>query len=133
MIAEVRDPSIIGRFANLTLGLDLDFTQAAANPANIFLAGERGCFAFMWTAPETFEVHIMLTVHGRGRWGFEAGRRALEYMAAQGMTHLWARVDPNRPEIAVYARRCGLRDTGLRLPSDLGFGPADYHIFNWRA
>jgi len=140
MICEVFDPAIVNSFANhpsirpFLAGGDkpLDFTAGMGEP-NVFLFGERGGFCFGWSAPGTYEVHVMLGLSGKGKWGVEAGRLAIQMMAARGMTHLWGRIHPERPEIAAYARLCGMRDTGETHELDIGDGPVRWRIFNWRA
>lgn len=140
MIAEVFDPAIVNAFANhssirpFLAGGDspLDFTAGMQAP-NAFLFGEHGGFCFGWMGPGTYEVHVMLSLPGKGKWGVEAGRLALRMMAERGMNHLWCRIHPDRPEIAVYARLCGLSDTGETHELDIGDGPVRWRIFNWRA
>jgi len=137
MIRPVCDPAIINGFANhpdigLGGGAPLDLTQGIREP-NVFLFGEHGGICLSWSAPETFEAHVMLTRAGRGRWGFEAGREAVRYMAARRCTHIWARIHPERREIALFARQAGLRDTGFIHELDAGEGPVRWRIFNWRA
>lgn len=135
MITEVRDPSIVNGFANHPevaplIGSDgtMDLSDAMREP-NVLLFGEHGGFTFMWTAPGTFEVHVMLTRAGRGRWGFAAGKEGVRQMAARGATHLWACVHPERNEIGLFARMAGFADTGLRLDRD----GTRWRIFNWKA
>jgi hypothetical protein len=136
---EITDPAIVNYFANHpdirpSLGgsgpLELN---AGMKPPNVFLFGEHGGFCWTWSAPQTFEVHVMLTRAGRGQWGVAWGREAIRHMAANGAAHLWGRVHPDRPEIAAYARLCGLRDTGTTHELDAGDGPVAWRIFNWRA
>src|SRR6478736_6252466 len=139
MIVEVNDPSIINTFANhpsirpWLAGGDgpLDFS-GGLHGSNVFLFGDHGGFCFGWPGPGTFEVHVMLGLSGKGKWGVEAGKLAIQMMAARGMTHLWGRIHPDRPEMAVYARLCGMKDTGEINPLDVGNGPVDWRIFNWR-
>jgi hypothetical protein len=106
---------------------------AGVREPNVFLFGEHGGFCFAWHGPGVFEVHVMLTIGGRGRWGVEAGRQAIEMMQCAGMTHLWGRIHPDRREMAVYANACGMRDTGQTLETDIGDGPVAWRIFEWRA
>lgn len=139
MLEAVTDPAIINGFANhpeiapLIGGGELDLTAAVNHPANVFLFGEHGGFCFIWTAPETFEAHVMITEAGRGRGGFEAGKEAVRMMAERGATHLWARIHPERNEIGLFARMAGFSDTGFRHELDAGEGPVRWRIFNWRA
>lgn len=139
MIREVFDPAIINGFANHpeirpTLGGEgeLDLSAGVKAP-NVFLFGEHGGFCWSWSAPDTFEGHVMLTKAGRGRWGVQAGREAVLVMAGRGVRQLWCRVHPERREIAAYASLCGFRDTGMTHELDVADGPVAWRIFNWRA
>lgn len=140
MIRPVNDPAIVNHFANhpdilphIAGGRDsLDLTAGVTDP-NVFLFGEHGGFCWIWSAPETFEGHVMLTRAGRGAWGARLIRGAVQYMADHGATHLWARIHPERPEVGIYAAQGGLRDTGTTHSADMGEGPVAWRIFNWRA
>lgn len=138
MIRQVADPDIINHFANHpeirpSLGGEgeMDLSAGVREP-NVFLFGEHGGFCFAWSAPETYETHVMLTEAGRGAWGLAGIRAAVQRMAAQGANHLWARVHPDRPEIALYARLAGYREVGTHT-LDIGDGPVAWRIFDWRA
>jgi len=138
VICEVRDPAIINGFANHpeilpSIGGDtLDLSGGVKEP-NVFLFGEHGGICWSWSAPRTFEAHVMLTEAGRGRWGIQAGRESIAEMARRGALLLWARIHPERPEIGVYAALCGMNDTGETNELDTGSGPVRWRIFNWRA
>ena len=140
MIVETFDAEIVNRFANhpdirpalAGHGKPLDLS-AGVKPPNVFLFGEHGGICWTWTAPETFEGHVMLTPAGRGKWGVAAGRRAIRHMAGAGARHLWCRVHPMRPEIAAYVAACGMADTGFRHELDIGDGPVSWRIFDWRS
>lgn len=139
MIVEVTDPAIVNAYANYPgirqyLGGDgdLDLSAGVREP-NVFLFGEHGGFCFSWMGPGVFSVDVMFTLMGRGKWGIEAGKLAIELMRERGMTHLWGRVHPERREIAVYARCCGMRDTGQRVKFNAGDGEVIWRIFEWRA
>lgn len=140
MIAEVFDPVVVNGFANYPAiremlgGGDepLDLTPGIRAP-NVFMFGEHGGFCFGWHGPGVYEVHVMLMLAGRGRWGVQAGRLAISLMHERGMAHLWGRIHPERPEMAVYANACGMRDTGQTNEFDIGDGPVAWRIFEWRA
>lgn len=138
MIAETVDAQIINGFANhpeiapFIGGGELDLSPGIGG-LNVFLFGEHGGFCFIWSAPETYEVHVMLTKAGKGRWGIAAGRLAIRLMAKRGMTHLWGRIHPERPEVGTYGNLCGMHDTGTVHLADIGTGPVGWRIFNWRA
>lgn len=133
----ILDPTIVNYFANhpdIRLGGDADVDlSAGVREPNVFLVGDHGAFCWTWSAPDTFEVHVMLTRAGRGKWGFRAAREAMDYMKAAGALQLWGRVHPERPEIAVLGRHVGMRDTEIKHTLDAGDGPVSWRIFNWRA
>lgn len=136
MIRPVTDPGIINHFANHPdihrAGSDpLDLSAGVSAP-NVFLFGEHGGICWIWTAPETFEGHVMITKAGRGRWGFAAIREAVGFMADNGASHLWARIHPERRQVAIYAAHAGFKDTGTTHTLDIGEGPVAWRIFNWR-
>lgn len=135
MIAETRDPLVVNRFAAHPdvaghVGGPLDFSGAMRETA-VYLFGEYGCFCFEWCAPRTYEIHVMLTADGRGRWGIDAVRRSLALMMAEhGAAHIWARIKPEARHIALFARWCGFREAGdmtLYTPE-----PEAWRIFEWR-
>lgn len=132
MITEVWDAAVPNRFSSLpevaeSIGGPIDFSEAM-NPANVYLFGEHGGFIFEWKGPETYEVHTMIANAGRGKWGFQAARQALETMARHGATHIWARIHPDKREVAVLAAMTGLRETGTHT-----LDGTVWRIFNWRA
>lgn len=135
MIAETRDPAIINHFAahpdiSPHIAGPLDFSGAIRNTA-VYLFGEHGGFCYEWTAPRTYEAHVMLTEAGRGRWGREAARRSVEMMEERGASHLWARVKPGDRHVAYFARLAGFRDDGqmtLYSPE-----PELWHLLSWRS
>lgn len=45
----------------------LDLTPVLANKKNHVFAWDHGAFLFVWTAPQTYEVHAMILPEGRGR------------------------------------------------------------------
>lgn len=131
------DPELVNWFANhpdirSELGgsgpLDL---APAMNAANVFLFGEHGGFVFSWSAPRTYEVHVVITMAGRGAWGFRAAQEAVSAMTAAGAEHLWARVRPDRRDIAAFAARAGFRECGTHT-LDMGEGPIAWRLFEWR-
>lgn len=129
MIAETRDPIILNYFAAHPdiapdIGGAVDFTAAIRETARFFV-GEHGALCFEWCAPGTYEVHIMLTRQGRGRWGLEAVRQSLRLLDAD---HVWARI--KEPHVAIFARWCGFAEQAsqtLYAPE-----PSVWRIFDWR-
>lgn len=112
------------------IGGPIDFT-AAMNPANVFLFGEHGGFIYEWKGPQTYEVHVMITRAGRGAWAFAAARQSVQFMDQHGATHLWARIHPDRPDVAALAVRSGFRKAGTH-ELDVGKGPVVWTIYNRR-
>jgi hypothetical protein len=134
VIAETRDPEIINHFASHPdiaphIGGPLDFSHAIRETA-VYLFGDHGGFCFEWTAPATYESHVMLTPAGRGFWGFRALDEAVRLMAERGADRLWCRVRPQDDHIAFFARRGGFREAGeMTLYSP---ARARWRILEWR-
>lgn len=131
------DAELVNWFANhpeIRPGLSgadpLDLAPAM-NDANVFLFGDHGGFVFTWSAPQTYEVHVVITEAGRGRWGLDAAQEAVAAMVAAGATHLWTRAHPDRREIAFFAIRAGFRECGVHV-LDMGEGPVAWRLFDWR-
>lgn len=128
LVAPTRDPDVLNHFANhpdIAMGLDL---TGSIRETALFLFGEHGGFLFEWTAPDTYEVHVMLTKAGRGAWGFAA---ALEAREAIGAGRLWARIDPANRALAYFTRKAGFREVETRTLY-AGDAPAQWRIFEWR-
>jgi hypothetical protein len=53
------------------------------------------------------------------------------FVKDMGARHLWARVHPDRREVAIYAAHAGLKECGTHR-ADCGDGPVDWRIFDWR-
>lgn len=130
------DPAVINHFANHPEiapeigGGKLDLSDGVRAP-NVFLFGEHGGTAWMWHGPGVYEGHVMLTKAGRGKWGVEAGRAAIRYLADNGARILWARI--HSAHVAVYARALGMEYTGQTIDLDVGGRMAPCRIFAWRA
>lgn len=136
MLSETYDPAVVNGFANhpqirpaLAGGAKpLDLAAGLCAP-NVHLYGEHGGVSWMWTAPKTFEGHVMMTPAGRGKWGVAAGREAVAFMTGRARL-LWCRVHPLRGDIALYVMLCGMADTGETHSLDLGDGPVAWRIFS---
>lgn len=129
MLTETRDAALVNGFASHPdIALGVDFSGAFRDTA-VFLFGAFGGFVAEWTAPRTYEAHVMLTKAGRGPWGFAAVRQFTAMMSGRA-DRLWARIDPERPEIAVFARRGGFREVE---PMTLWTNdePKRWRIFEW--
>lgn len=109
---------------------ELDLSAATFDP-HVALFGEHGGFCLTWTAPETYEVHTLITQEGRGRWAFAFAKECIANMIARGATHLWTRVHPAHRHTAIFTRRMGFRPCGSVL-TDFGGGAEIYNLFNWR-
>jgi hypothetical protein len=73
-----------------------------------------GCFVFEPKADGEMEVHTMLQENCRGRRGIQAGLRAIELMFRRPEVRKLTSYCPmNRPEIGLFARRCGFRRVKL--------------------
>lgn len=129
-LRETRDPAVLNHFAQhpdiaSEIGGPLDLTDALRETA-VFLVGDHGLFCFEWCAPETYEIHVLLTKDGRGVWGFEAIHEALSAMSDRA-SHIWARVKARH--IVFYARKAGFREVGEMT---LCPGPERWRIYDWR-
>lgn len=105
----------------------IDLSAPVADEQNIFLDGEHGGLAFIWTAPRVFEVHVYLLPDGRGRWGFDFGMAARNYMADHA-DMLWARVDS--PALRYFTMKAGFKPCGQNT-IDIGQGPVTYDLYKW--
>jgi len=137
VIARVYGPAIVNAFANhpeilpdISDDGELDLSPAVQKP-NVAHFGAHGGLCWVWTAPDTYEGHVMLTKAGRGKWGISAGRQSVAMMQELGARQLWCRVHPDKPHIGVFAAALGLRDTGQFNVLDAGQGPVRWRIFNW--
>jgi len=110
----------------------IDLTSAVANEANIFLNGEHGAFCCSWTAPNTYEVHTLILPAGRGKWAYSFARAGRDEMVRRQALHLWTCVHPEAANVRFFTLRAGFRPAG-KYTRDLGAGPVEYDIFNWRA
>lgn len=123
--ALVNDPSVRPTCGFPELG-DLDFTAAIQRPENLFLLGDHGGYMLIWTAPGVREVHVFITPEGRGKWGFASLPEMVSAAAKLNVSLLWARVDPDMPQLEMFARRCGMKPTGEIIET----GGVDYRIFS---
>jgi hypothetical protein len=133
-----RDADLINGFANHPdirpyiggVG-ELDLSAATADP-HIALFGEHGGFTYIWTAPETYEVHTLITRDGRGQWAFDAAKESIAYMVGQGASHIWTRVHPTHRHVALFTRKMGFKPCGQVMTVMPGVGPEIYNMFQWR-
>lgn len=105
----------------------IDFTPLVKDRQNIFLDGEYGGLAFIWSAPSIYEVHVYLLPEGRGPWGFDFAMRARDYMGSHARM-LWARV--NNPALRYFTMKAGFTACGQHA-IDIGQGPITYDLYKW--
>jgi RimJ/RimL family protein N-acetyltransferase len=111
---------------------ELDLSAAVADRGNIFLLGEHGGFAFIWTAPHTYEVHTFILPEGRGQPALTLALLARSAMAdLWEAEHLWTRVHPDAANVRAFTLKAGFKPAGSQT-LDLGAGPVTYDLFNWR-
>lgn len=110
---------------------ELDLTDFVNEPKNVVLLGEHGGFLFAWTAPYTFEVHVMLLPEGRGSNGYQLALEALARIQEFGAGHIWARIRPEYKHLRHFTRAAGFTPCGIDV-LDLGTGPVTYNLFHWR-
>jgi hypothetical protein len=109
----------------------IDLSAFVADRRNHAVAWERGAFLFQWSAPQTYEVHIMVLPEGRGRAAYAKWFDARAYMASHGAERLWARVEPGMKALRHYTRSAGLVRCGTDI-LDIGFGPVAYLLYQWK-
>lgn len=108
------------------IGGPIDFTNAIRE-TTVYLFGEHGGLIFEWCAPDTYEVHIMLTKAGRGAWGIEATKEALGKLNAG---RVWARIAVHNRALAIHAAICGFKRVETKTLW-VGDDPHQYHIYEW--
>ena len=109
----------------------LDFSDFIANPKNHALAWSHGVFLFLWTAPRTYEVHIMVRPQGRGREAYHMAHAGISYIVGCGADHLWARVQKGDNALRHYTAQAGFTHCGTDT-LDFGSGPLEYDLYEWR-
>lgn len=103
----------------------LDMRAAVSNPANVFLLGEHGGFAFSESDRPGLEVHTMIKKTGRGEWARDAARAAIAYARNSGYSCIWTKIDPRMINVMNFAEEMGMKKTG---ESDTLFGEC-YHTY----
>jgi hypothetical protein len=109
----------------------LDLAPFVANPLNRAMLWDHGAFLFQWSAPQTYEVHIMVEPEGRGRDAYRMAARGIDYICSQGAERLWARVAQNANALRHYTAQAGFAKCGAQT-LDIGFGPVTYDLFQWK-
>jgi len=94
-----KDPAIVNDLANIpevsrSISLDgevaeFDFSDAIANPANVFLSEGGGVAMCIWSAPRVYEAHIIFHPESRGRAAINACIAMRDHMMANHADMLW--------------------------------------------
>lgn len=106
----------------------LDFGPFVSNPKNHAVAWKHGAFMFLWTAPQTYEVHMMVHPEGRGKAAYRMAKAGISYMVAEGAERLWARVSEDG--LRHYTAQAGFTRCGTD-EFDYGAGPVLYDLYQW--
>jgi hypothetical protein len=106
------------------------FGVFVSNPKNHAVTWEHGGFLFQWSAPRTYEVHVMVLPEGRGRNAYRMAREGIGYIVAFGAERLWARVAKGANGLRHYVAHAGFARCGTDV-LDIGFGPVVYDLYQW--
>jgi hypothetical protein len=90
----------------------VDLSEPAGRQEHLFLMGEHGGFALIWSAPGAFEVHTFILASGRGAWARSAALDGINQAKAKGARMLWTRVPRNLPHVVAFATEMGMKATG---------------------
>jgi hypothetical protein len=110
---------------------ELDFSLFVASSKNHALVWDRGAILFFWSAPETYEIHVMVLPEGRGRESYRMIAEGIDCMIANGAERLWARVEKRFGGLRHLTTHAGLVRCGTDV-LDIGFGPVTYDLFQWK-
>jgi hypothetical protein len=108
---------------------EIDLTAFVADPKNYAMVWDQGAFLFQWSAPETYEVHIMVLPDGRGRDAYRMAEDGIAYMVDRGAERLWARISNGC--VRHYTAQAGFTRCGTDT-LDIGFGPVTYALYQWK-
>ena len=100
----------------------LNFDAFVSDPKNHALVWDQGALLFYWTAPETYELHVMVLPEGRGKDAYRMVQEGIDCLIASGALHLWARVAHNFNALRHLAAHTGFIKCGTDT-LDIGFGP----------
>lgn len=109
----------------------LDFGLFISNPDNHALLWEHGAFLLHWSAPQTYEIHIMVLPEGRGRDAYRMAQEGIDYAVALGADRLWARVAKDADGLRHYTAQAGFERCGTNV-LNIGFGPVTYDLYQWK-
>lgn len=107
----------------------IDLAPWVFNGDNVFLVEGDGGFGFIWTAPDTYEVHAFFS--RRGMRAAFMGLRARAWMESYGARHLWTRIPDYDAGMLKYMRVMSFSSCGFQT-LDAGNGPHRYELFDWR-
>jgi hypothetical protein len=114
---DVRAPMMLGMWEPLA---PLDFSASVEDPNNVVLMEDGFCAIFTWSAPFTYEVHIMARPDSRGAAGMHIGRKMLGYMQDHGARVVWGRPSIFNRAAICYIRRMGLKEAGFGVHPIIG-------------
>lgn len=127
----LNDPAVRPWVADVADGV-LDMTPALANPENVLLAGEHGCFFFYSYGGGLFEVHSAVLRSGRGEWAKAAAKQVVEHMfTATDCVEILTRIPQGHIGAKTLAETTGFRHQFTTPPDCLFRGelvPA--HIYS---
>lgn len=109
----------------------LDYAAFCANPNNHTHLWDHGALLFHWSAPQTYEVHVMVLPEGRGKEAYRQVLLGVKYMVSIGAERLWARVEKGFNALHHYAAQSGFEKCGTDI-LDIGFGPVIYDLYQWK-
>lgn len=107
------DVRMMSRIGCIHTDDELDYSPWVDDPNNVVLLEEGFCAIFVWSAPFTYECHIMALPESRGSEGMRAGRLMLEYMKQAGAKVIWGRPSIHNRAAICYIRRMGLMEAGF--------------------
>lgn len=130
------DPAIVNAIANIPEvsrsisadgeAFEFDFSQAIANPANIFLL-DGGVGIFEWSAPRVYQWHVIFPPSCRGRAAIEAVKRMRDYMMANHANMIWAQPKVSSKAVIWLALHIGMKPCGTGVNSAVG--PVAYYSY----
>lgn len=99
----------------------LDIGPFLADPRNVALATEHGCFLCHWHSPGVYEAHTQFLPAGRGRHALEAAFSASRWMFTRtDCMELLTKVPHSNPRARWLAERIGFRAAFERNVEGLG-------------
>jgi hypothetical protein len=110
---------------------EIDLSAFVADRKNHAVLWDHGAYLFQWSAPQIYEVHIMVLPEGRGRQAYRKAAQGIAYIVSIGGERIWARVAEGHDGLAHYTRAAGLRHCGIDV-LDIGFGPVSYDLYQWK-